>query len=78
MPSRGGDGSQLGQRVRPVLGDHHFVAKRRRARGSRWGDSTLRPSGAAGAHDLVGEARMEVGFAHEQRRGLADPVGRLP
>jgi hypothetical protein len=36
MLAPGGDGSQLGTRVRPVMSDHRLVGKSLEARGSGW------------------------------------------
>jgi hypothetical protein len=44
MAPPGGNGSQSGWRVRPILGDHRLVGKSRRARGSQVGILELRPA----------------------------------
>jgi hypothetical protein len=53
----GGEGSQLNRRFRPVLGDHRFVGKSRRAHGSRWGDwNSTAPVSPARGQKAIGRA----------------------
>jgi hypothetical protein len=80
--TRGGDGSQLVQRLRPVLGDHRLVGKPRMRRGSSCGPVWSRTPPAlrssATRDRSAGRARQGRSWSWPLHAVYGEPTPRLP